>query len=262
MPKLSKMPISVLILAKNEQDMIEDCLKQLDFAEEIIILDQKSNDKTVEIAKKYTYKIFASPNDDFGKNRTLLSEYAKGDWLLYLDCDERLSKENLDEIALAIIRGKNNAYYFPRKNFILGKEVRHGGWWPDYVPRLFKKSALSKWYGRVHESPKIEGEFGYMKNPITHLTARNIEMMLEKSIKWAKIEAELYNKTNTKQVNIPKVAKSIIFEFFLRYFIKKGILDGVVGLVEAIFQSLHKAVILTYLWEIQNNTLNKRPNYE
>ncbi len=254
MPTLPKLPISALILAKNEQDMISGCLEQLDFVEEIIILDQKSEDNTVEIAKKYTDKVFTSSNEDFGKNRTLLAQYAKGEWLLYLDCDERLSKDNLEEIALKITQSENSAYYFPRKNFILSREVKHGGWWPDYVPRLFKKSNLKKWSGRVHESPVIDGKFGYMKNPITHHTARSINLMLAKSIKWAKIEAELRFEANQPKVTILKTVKAIFLEFINRYFAKMAFLDGAVGVIESVYQGLHQAMIMTYLWELQNKT--------
>lgn len=246
------MKLSALVLTYNEEEMIEDCLKQLDFVDEIIVLDQNSEDKTVQIAKQFTNKIIFSNTQDFAKNRDILASQAKSDWLLYIDADERLTKELSSEIKQAIKDPRYSAFSFPRKNIILGKWLKHGGWWPDYVPRLFKKDKLKGWYGQVHESPKVDGSFGYFKTPIIHLTARSINQMLAKTTEWAKIEAELFQKENYPQVTIVKVAKAAIAEFFRRYLAKRGFLDGTVGLIEAIYQSFHQAVILTYLWEAQH----------
>ena len=150
-----------------------------------------------------------------------------------------------------------SAFYFPRKNTILGKWLKHGGWWPDYVPRLFKKDKFINWVGRVHESPKVQGEFGYLKTPIEHLTARNLSLMLKKTTGWAKVEAELFYKADHPPVTILKVVKALLSEFINRYLTKLGFLDGQVGLIEAIYQALHKSIVMTYLWEIQNNANRK-----
>ncbi|MBI2594624.1 glycosyltransferase family 2 protein [Candidatus Curtissbacteria bacterium] len=251
------MKISALVLAKNEEEMIGECLAQLKFADEIIVLDQNSADSTSQVAKKYATKVVTSKIDDFSENRNMLSGLARGQWLFYLDADERLKNEALKEIKWAIGANEHNAYYFPRKNIILGKWLRHGGWWPDYVPRLFKKDKLLGWQGRIHESPRIEGDFGYFKNPIEHLTARNFSQMFAKTVKWAKIEAELYQAAQAKDVTGFQVIKVMVGEFFRRYLVKFGFLDGIVGLIESIFQALHQAIVLTYLWELQHNSSKK-----
>lgn len=251
------MSISALILAKNEEEMIEDCLKQLDFLDEIIVLDTGSKDRTIDIAKKYTKSVIKSSVSDFDKNRTALARMAKSDWLLYLDADERLTQELITEIRQVINKSDYSAFNFPRKNIILGKWLRHGGWWPDYVPRLFKKSKFIEWKGRVHESPIIEGKFGYLKNPIEHFTARNLGQMLEKSIVWGQIESELYNNHKYYKVTIFTIIKAMTYEFLRRFVIKKGFLDGLVGFIESLYQSTHQAIVLTYLWEIQNDVKQK-----
>ena len=287
------MQLSALILAKNEEDMIEGCLSQLSFADEIIVCDQNSSDKTVEIAKKYTNKILSSNFWQFDKNRNLLLSQAKGKWVLYVDCDERLTPQLIHEIKKVINNqefstylgpqskssrtrtaecsaylgpqsessrtrtAECSAFYIPRKNFILGKHVRHGGWWPDFAPRLFKKVNLINWTGHVHESPQINGKFGYLDEPLIHLSGRSLNLMLAKSIKWAKIEADLFYKAGSHKVTAPKVAKATLSEFLNRYIAKMGILDGTIGLIEAIYQGLHRAMVLTYLWEIQNNSAGK-----
>ena len=254
------MKLSALILTANEQEMIGDCLVQLTFVDEIIVLDQNSEDQTVNIAKKYTSQVFKSTHTHFDKNRNLLASMAHGQWLLYIDADERLTPQLVAEIKEAISRHKAecSAFYFPRKNFILGRWAKHGGWWPDYVPRLFKRSTLTGWHGAVHESPQIIGQYGYMSNPIIHLTARSLDQMLQKSIKWAKIEAKLHSKRRQSPVTIFKVIKYSTGQFFYRYIVKLGCLDGILGLINAIYQAIHGAIVMVYLWEIQNDT--KRHN--
>lgn len=251
------MKISALVLTKNEEGMIEDCLKQLKFADEIIVLDQNSQDRTVEIAQKYTDLIFKSNVRDFSQNRNILREKAKGHWLLYVDADERLPDELIKEISKEIERGKYDAFYIPRKNYILGKWVKHGGWWPDYTPRLFVKSKLVKWRGEVHESPHISDKVGYLKTPLDHLSARSMSQMFAKSISWAKIEAEQLLAHGHRPVGILNIIKAMILEFIRRYFAKLGFLDGTVGFIEGIYQALHQAMVLTYLWELQNKKPDK-----
>lgn len=251
--------ISALILTKNEEDLISDAIGQLDFVDEVIVLDQSSQDKTVKLARKFTDKIYQTKSGDFAQNRNLLASHAKGEWLLYVDCDERLTESLVGEIQDAIKNSKFSAYYIPRQNFLLGKWQKHGGWWPDYVPRLIRSKSLIAWQGKVHESLKVEGEvgyskksFAYFKNPLVHLTARSVSQILEKSIKWAKIEAQLYYQRQNPKVTIAKVLKAASSQFISRYFLKLGILDGTIGLISAIYQSLHSAAVFTYLWEIQN----------
>lgn len=249
------MQISALIITKNEEEAIEGCLKSVkDLVDEVIILDQNSTDKTLNIAQKYTANILNTNFQEFDKNRNILKDEAKGEWLLYLDSDERLTSGLKREIEDVIDKGKFSAFYIPRENYILGRRVKHGGWWPDYAPRLFRRSDLVGWQGSVHESPKIRGKFNYLEKPLIHITARNLNLMLKKSAKWAKIEAELFNKSHNPKVTKLKIIKSGIIEFLSRYLIKKGFLDGSIGLIEAIYQSFHKAMIFTYLWEIQNNS--------
>lgn len=249
--------ISALVMAKNEQELIGEALAQLKFADEIIVLDQDSHDKTLEIAKKYTQHILTSKNEDFDKNRNILAQEAKGEWLLYIDADERIDSANIEEIKEVTKSANHTAFYFPRQNYILGKFQRHGGWWPDYVPRLFKKKDFLGWSGKVHESPKIRGTFAYLKNPIIHKTARSVSLMLEKSTKWAQIEAQLYCQSKNPKVTPAKVIKFSLSEFLTRYFLKLGFLDGKIGLISAVYQALHNAMILTYLWELQNESEKK-----
>lgn len=251
------MKISALILTRNEENSIGDCLKQLDFVDEIIILDQQSNDKTINIAKKYTNNIYTTGAKEFDKNRNTLMKKAQNPWLLYVDSDERYSHDLIEEIKKSTKKSRISVFFIPRKNIILGKWMKHGGFWPDYVPKLFKKESLRGWSGAVHESPIFEGKSKKLINPIRHLTALSTYSMLNKTIKWAEIEANLAYSANHSPVNGFKVIKSFIFEFLYRYFLKLGIFDGVVGLIQSIFQSYHKSITLIYLWEFQTKSKEK-----
>ena len=247
------MKISALVLIKNEQDMIEEALSQLEFADEIIVLDQGSTDNTVQLAKKFTKNIARTKIEDFGKNRNTLAQMAKGQWLLYVDADERFSLQTQAQIKNAVKSGQYSAYYFPRENYILGQNLKHGGWSPDYVPRLFKKADLIGWSGKVHETPEVSGSFGHLNAPIIHRTARSLNLMLAKSIKWAQIEAQLNFKANSPKVNSFKVLRLCGQEFLKRYILALGFLDGKVGFIAALYQALHQAMVLVYLWELQND---------
>lgn len=247
-----KFNISALVLTKNEEAVLNDCLKQLAFASEIIVLDQKSTDSTIKIAKKFTDKVLESDDSNFANCRNKLAKAASQKWLLYVDADERFTQESIKEIKNSIASETYSYYYFPRKNIVLGKWLKHGGWWPDYVPKLIKKDSLIGWEGAVHESPKVEGISRYLEYPITHLTARNMDLMFKKSIVWAKIEAELFNKAEFPRVTQLSVIKATVREFISRYIFKRGMLDGKVGLIESVYQSLHQAIVQVYLWEIQN----------
>ncbi len=251
------MNLSALIIAKDEEQTIEDCLKQLSFVDEVIVLDQDSKDNTLKIAQKYADKIISSNREDFALNRNLLAKTAQGKWLLYIDCDERLSPDLIAKIQSIIAKPEHDAYYIPRKNFVLGKPVLHGGWWPDYTPRLFKKESLLNWQGKVHESPQIKSTFGYLNIPLVHLSARNTNFMLRKTIKWAKVEARLYHDATNPKITIIKLIKASTLEFLRRYILKRGFQDGSIGLIESIYQALHKSIIFTYLWEMQQKTDQK-----
>lgn len=247
------MKLSALVLVKNEEKSISDCLKQLSFADEIVVLDQSSTDSTRKIAKKHSSRILESSSSDFSKNRNTLAENAKGDWLLYLDADERIDSDFIDELNNKIKNDEYSAYFVPRKNYVLGKRMKHGGWWPDFSPKLISKSKLIAWKGRVHESPQVKGEIGYFKSAITHLTAKNLNFMLTKSVKWAKVEANLNFENKAPKVTIAKVISAAAKEFVRRYVVNRGFMDGTLGLTQAIYQSLHQAIVLTYLWELQQN---------
>ena len=246
--------VSVVIITRNEEEMIEDCLKSIgDWADEIVIIDDASTDATVEIAKKYKTKItLLSKKTDFFELRNQGLKKASGDWIFYLDADERLTTDLKKEIKEVINKPAFSAYVLPRRDFLLGKELHWGGWWPDYVKRLYQRTKLKGWQGEVHEEPVFEGELGYLKQPMIHITHRDLSSMVEKSKEWSKIEAQLLFKAHHPPVVWWRILRVMLSEFNLRFFRQQAWRDGVIGWIEGLFQVFNKFLIYGQLWEIQN----------
>lgn len=249
---MKKCDLSAIIIAKNEETKIEGCLRSLTWIKEIIVVDTGSIDKTKEIAKKFTKKVYSQKLGGFDTWRNFGAKKASFPWLLYVDCDERVTPELRLEIEKEIEKNSFSIYAIPRKNIILGKFLKHGGWWPDYVKRLIKKEKLIKWVGRLHEEPVFLGEIGYLKNPFIHLKHDNLEEMVEKTNKWSEIEAELLLKAKHPKMQSWRFFRIMFSESFYRLFILKGILDGTYGIIYSLYQMWSRFLTYGKLYESCN----------
>jgi len=246
------MKISGIVLVKNEEGLINDCLESLSWVDEIIVIDNGSTDKTIEIAKAKGAIITKSPIGSFSDRRNLGAKKASGEWLLYVDADERVTPLLKKEIAETIKTGSNWAYAIPRRNIFLGHEMRWGGWWPDYVLRLIKKDALVVWEGDLHEQPKIKGQMGKLKSPLTHFSHRSLAEMVAKTNEWSEIEAKLLYQSHHPKMAWWRFISVAGREFWYRGIKKLGFLDGVVGVIEIIYQMFSRMITYAKLWEMQN----------
>ena len=154
------MKISAIVIAKNEENMIADCLDSLSFCDEIIVIDNKSEDRTRDIAEKMNAKVFEHYSEDFSDLRNFGLNRAAGEWILYIDADERVTGELALSIKYQALSMENNnfsAFKVQRKNFYFGNYE-----WPyiEHLERLFRKDKLGGWYGKLHESPKVKGDIG------------------------------------------------------------------------------------------------------
>ena len=244
--------LSVIIITKNEEENIRDCLESVKWADEIIIVDSFSNDKTVEIAKEYTDKIFHKEWMGYGRQKNLALEKATGEWILNIDADERVTKELAQEIKEAIQRKEYNGYYIPNKAYFLGKWMRHSGWYPDYHLRLFKKGRGRFNERVVHEAVQVEGKKDYLKGSIEHFTAKSIGEYLRRLDKYAKLTIE----EREGRAGWHQIFFHPPFTFFKMYIIKRGFLDGIHGLVLALCHSYYTFSKYARLWEKQL-TMNK-----
>jgi len=244
--------ITAVVITKNEEKMLEGCLNSISWCDEIIIIDNNSEDNTIGIAKKYTDLIFEAGTGSFSDWRNLGLKKASKDWVLYIDADERVSTELKKEILKTIgEKEASSAYAIPRKNIMFGTFVKHGGWYPDYQVRLFKKEKLIGWEGKLHERPKVNGLVGKLKEDMVHYTHRNISDTLNKKLEWSKIEAESRLNTNHPKITWPRIVKVMISEFLRRYIKEEGWKDGTVGFIVAADEAFSMFVIYTRLWEMQ-----------
>lgn len=243
--------LSVIVICKNEEDRIKACLESVKWCDEIVIADNGSTDKTLEIAKRYTDKVIEFKDEDFSALRNKAAEKASGDWLIYIDSDERISEPLKNEIARLILNNSFSAYAISRKNIIFGEEVKYGPFWPDWVIRLLKKSAFNSWEGKVHEQPKFQGKLGYTKNSLLHLTHRSVDQIVLKSLEWSKIDAKLRLEANHPKMTGWRFLRILMTELFNQGIIRKGFFSGDIGMMDSILQVFSLYMSYVRLWEMQ-----------
>lgn len=241
------MAICAIIISKNEEGMIGECIDSLSWADEVVVVDGASNDNTVEIAKKKGAKVIVHEFKDFASQRTFALSQTNADWVVYVDSDERFTETLSKELKGAIPLGTYSVYKLRRKNYYLG------ALWPkeDLLERVFKRERLKGWYGTVHESPSVEGEIGILHSPLIHYTHRSLESMLEKTIKWSSYEANLRLESHHPPVTWWRVLRVGISNFFEYFFVQKGFTVGIVGFIESMYQSYSMMITYCKLWELQ-----------
>lgn len=243
------MSISAVIITKNEENLIVDAIDAVGFCDEVVVVDNNSSDRTAEIAEQLGAKIFKLSVKDFSKLRNFGKDKSKSEWILYIDADERVSKDLAEEIKNKINQSNGFvAYRLPRKNFYLGKNE-----WPkvEKMERLFKKENLLKWEGTLHETAKVDGRIGDLKSPLLHFTHRNLNSMVKKTNEWSETEAK-----NRLIAHHPRMSwwrfPRVMITSFLDYYIKqRGYRLGTTGLIESIYQSYSTFITYAKLWELQ-----------
>lgn len=244
--------ISAIILAKNEEENIKECLKSLAWCDEIIVILDNSTDKTNEIAKSFGARIFVQPlNNNFSSQRNFGLEKSFGKWILFIDADERVS-HNLKQEILAKIHKEGNiaGFYIYRTEIFLGKELKHGETSAVKLLRLAKKGE-GNWERNVHEIWKINGQTQNLSFPILHYSHKSISGFLGKINFYTTLNANFLFAQNKKSA-----LWEIIFypkaKFLYNYLIKLGFLDGIYGFVFAILMSFHSFLTrakLYMLWK-------------
>ncbi|GDX61794.1 glycosyl transferase [Candidatus Levyibacteriota bacterium] len=243
--------ISVVISAYNEDSMIKDCLESVKWADEIIFINNSSQDNTINIAKKYTDNIFNRENNlMLNINKNFGFSKAKGEWILSLDADERISPQLVDEIQKKIKEDDRfTSYNIPRKNIIFGKWIEHAGWYPDYQIRLFKNGKGRFKEEHVHEMITSEGDVGTLENSLTHYNYTSIRQFIHKHANiYAPNEADQLLK-NGYIFSWQDVIRLPFKEFLSRYFAREGYKDGFHGLILSLLMGFYHLVILSYIWE-------------
>jgi len=242
--------LSVVINTLNAAETLEQCLDTVSFADEIIVVDMKSVDDTVKIAKKHKAKtFFHQPTEYVEPARNFALEKATKDWVLVIDADEEVPEE-LAELITKIVSGEideelsADCYYVPRKNELFGKYLHHTGWWPDYVLRLFKKGYV-QWPETIHSVPVTKGVVRELpaksEFAIHHHNYQTIEQFINRLNRYTSIQAQ--------SADEEPALTAFANEWFKRYFFEAGTKDGNHGYYASLLQSMSELVVQAKKWQ-------------
>ena len=221
--------LSVVIITKNEEKHIKNAIQSALFANEIVVLDSGSTDKTCDIAKKLGARVEYQEWLGFGRQKNEAVKLASNDWVFVLDADEQITEQLKDEIINTLNNPASDGFFIARLNNFFGKNIKTCGLYPDYTIRLFNKNKGAFDDAPVHESVKIQGKVSKLKNHMTHMAYESIEEFIAKQNR--------YSSLNPKKKNIFKALFSPWWTFFKLYFIKRGFLDGKHGFIIAVLYS-------------------------
>jgi glycosyltransferase involved in cell wall biosynthesis len=248
---MKKTPLSVVVITKNEVQRLRECLKSVDWASEIIVLDDHSTDETRAIAKEYTDKVFERKMDFEGRHRNYAYGLAKHDWVLSLDADERVTPELRNEIEQLLRTGPTcNGYTIPRKNFMGNTWIRFGGMYPSAQLRLFKKDKFKfDEEAEVNPEAQLPDPKGGLNGDILHYTYRDFTDAIQKLDRQTDLEAQKWFRENRK-IGIFKTIRQTVNQFIKGYFFKKGYKDGVLGLFLAVNSGMYQFISYIKFWEL------------
>lgn len=244
------MKLTVVILTFNEEKELAECVKTLKFCDEVIVVDGGSSDRTTAIADQLGLKVYFHPFKDFADSRNFGLEKARGEWVLFIDSDERvpdgLQKEIIETLSHA---PKQNGFYFRRDDFVFGKWLMHGETSKVTLVRLGRKGQ-GLWERPVHEKWVLKGELGEFKNHLKHYPHSSIEEFVRKVNFYSSFDAKLHYQ-NGVQVRSWHLLAYPLGKFVVNYILRRGMLDGWVGLVHAMLMSVNSFLIrakLMILW--------------
>lgn len=244
------MNISGIIITRNEQNSIQSAISSLSFAKEVIIIDNNSTDSTPQLAKESNARVFTVSGLDFSYLRNVGKEKATGEWLFYIDADERPTKDLIDQISVAIEKKTFSSYSISRQNYFFGEK------WgvSEKMIRLIRKDALIGWQGSLHETPIVAGKVGHLSGILEHFTHGDLKSMVEKTNEWSEIESRLRYKNNHPEISWWRFLRVMITTFCQSLFVGNGWKSGTRGLIEAMYQSYSMFITYAKLWEKQHKT--------
>lgn len=249
---MNKEKLSVTIITYNEEENIKDCLESVKWADEIVIVDAESADRTVEICREYTDKVFLNPWLGHKEQKNFAIDKASNLWIFSIDADERVSCELKTFILNELKNPVFDGYRFPRENYFLGKWLKYGGWYPDHVLRLFRRDKGS--FGGINPHDKVvigNGNVSTVSIPITHFTYNSISQYIQKQNMYSSIYAKEMLKINHASNNaVYLMFLKACWKFIEVYFIKRGFLDGSCGVITAMGAAFTTFWKYVKIWEV------------
>ena len=245
-------PVSVIVITRNEEGNIAECLESVRWADEVVLVDAKSSDRTVEIARRYTERIFIEQWKGFAEAKTFAVAHARNDWILWLDADERVTPELAGEVTrLMQTPPPVAAFSMARRAYFLGRWIRHSGWYPGRVVRLFRKDRAAFSSAAVHEGLEVQGEVGNCGNDLLHFTDPNLFHYMAKFNRYTTLASGELFKSGVRFRAIDLIVRPP-WLFFKMYFLRLGYLDGMPGLLLALLSSAYVFSKYAKLWEAWN----------
>ena len=243
--------ISVYILTYNNERTIERCLRSVAWADEIVVVDSYSTDRTLEICRRYTDKIYQRPWTNYREQYQFAADKTTNRWIMFIDADEEVSPELAREIREEIVKndGRWAGYIAHRRTYYLGRWIKHGGWYPDYEIRLYDRSR-GKWEGGLHAKVKVDGEVKVLKNFYFHYTYKDISDQLRTIDRYSEVAASDMWKEG-KRFSLFDLLLRPPFRFFRDFILKRGFLDGLPGLIIAVLTMFYVFIKYAKLWEIE-----------
>lgn len=254
---MQKVPLSVVVLTRNEEENIERCLKSASFADEVIVVDDGSTDKTLEIASKFATKIVERKMDVEGTHRNYAYSLAKNKWVLSLDADEEISVRLKEEIIETLSKDTTHVVFsIPIKTYIGKRWIQHGGWYPAGKDRLFLKGEFKYEEVGVHPRPIYKGTCGRLTKDIVHYSYSDFHDFFVSLNNQTTQEAKKWIQDKRK-INCPKIFYKMFERFFKSFFLKKGYKDGLLGFMVCYSGSLYQLYTYVKYWEIKSNMESK-----
>jgi glycosyltransferase involved in cell wall biosynthesis len=240
--------LSVIIITKNESANIRACLESVAWADEIIVVDSASTDGTLEIAREFTPQVHVHADwPGFGAQKNRALDYAGKDWVLSLDADERVTPELRAEIEAALLDARADGYEIPRLSSFCGRFMRHSGWHPDYVLRLFRRGKARFSDALVHESVELQGSAARLRQPLLHYSYRDFEDVLSKLNSYSSAASAMLQRKGKKGSLLQAIGHGL-WAFIRTYFLRAGFLDGREGFMLAVMNAENSYYRYIKLW--------------
>jgi len=253
--------LSVAIITQNEENNIRDCLESVKWASEIVVVDAFSEDKTAEICRCFTDKVFLKQWNGFAEQKQYALDHCTSQWVLSIDADERVTAELREEILRLFEQELLfDGYYVARRSYFLGRWMRYGGWYPGYQLRLFRRDAARVSRARVHEGFIVTGKTGTLQHDLLHYSHSSLNESLQKLNRYTSLEAlDVYTR---KRVRWYDFLLHPAGAFLKKYIVQKAVLEGMHGFLLSMITAFLKMVLYMKIWLIQHESDDELRRYK
>lgn len=247
---MTRQRLSAVVITKDEEECVRACLESVAWADEVVVVDAESTDKTAQIAREFTDRVYVRPWPGFAAQKNFGLEQATGDWTLSVDADEEVSRELREEIE-AVLAGAGAVcagYQIPRRNLFWGRPIRHGGLYPDWQLRLFRRGRGRFVDRAVHESVEVEGDVGRLRAALVHRSYRDVADFLARADRYSTLAAEEWLGSG-RSARLGDLVLRPVGRFLSMYVVHAGFLDGRRGFLLAALYAYYVFIRSAKVWE-------------